>query len=157
MKDQLADSFSRLLLLPACETLSGLFLLSREKGYGSENFVNSFMQSVCAADMDNLHDVNNWMGHNYAMDVLEDELGEKLKDDGEIWPSKVLEWMAFVYRHWSAKRTVPSSEIFRMADAATMREAWFGYHTLDIDDAIDNLAGDSRARLSGSGPVSPHP
>lgn len=147
MKDQFSDNFSKFLLLPAYETLSELFLLSREKGYGSEIFVNEFMKSGCAYNMDDLHDMGNWMGANYVMEVLEDELGDKLVKSGEIWPSIVLEWMAFVYRHWSATKTVHSSEIAKMADAATMRKMWCGLHTIDIDDAIDALVGNANAEV----------
>lgn len=126
----------------ACNTQAGLFVRSAEKGYDSETFIDAFMESMCAADMDRPEDMNNWMGVDYAMDMFEDEALEKLVNGigipgREVWDPSVLEWIGYIYRHWSIAMGMSSREIHAIADAGAMRRAWDLYHLESkVDDVI---------------------
>ena len=124
----------------ACETQCDLFVKSRERGYDSLVFIDAFMESECAADMDRFTDVNNWMGANYAMEVFEDEAGARLARGGELLGPAALEWIGYVYRYWAAKRGKRSREIHAIADARAMCDAYVCYNTLtSLDEVVDAI------------------
>lgn len=137
----------------ACNTQAGLFVRSAEKGYDSATFVDAFMESMCAADMDRPEDMNNWMGVDYAMDVFEDEALEKLVNGRgipgrEVWDPSILEWIGHVYRHWAIAMGMSSREIHAIADAAAMRRAWDLYHLESEADDVIALIMENAKNLS---------
>lgn len=50
-----------------------------------------------------------------------------------------LQWAGYVYRYWHYYTNEWSREIYKIADARTMSECWLGFHTLDVEMAIDDL------------------
>lgn len=50
-----------------------------------------------------------------------------------------LQWAGYLYRYWHFYTGQSSKEIFTIADANMMNEAWLGFHTLDNEMAIDDL------------------
>lgn len=50
-----------------------------------------------------------------------------------------LQWAGYTYRYWHYYTGEESREIYKIADARTMNECWRGFHTLDVEMAIDDL------------------
>ena len=48
-------------------------------------------------------------------------------------------WTGYVYRYWHYYTGETSSQIYKIADEKRMQESWLGFHTLDVEMAIDNL------------------
>ena len=48
-------------------------------------------------------------------------------------------WAGYVYRYWHYYTNQTSREIYRIADAETMNSCWLGFHTMDVEMAIDDL------------------
>ena len=50
---------------------------------------------------------------------------------------EVMYWSGYTYRYWHYYTGECSNEIYKAADAETMNECWPGFHTLDVEMAID--------------------
>ena len=122
--------------LQLCNIQGKLFELSLKKGYSSENFIRAFMQSKVAESLDSLYDRLQWAGEEYILEELEDEV--KL-DYGKTYDKEVLYWIGYIYRYWHYYTGESSKEIFRIADGKTMNFCWLGYHTYDVQLAIEEL------------------
>ena len=48
-------------------------------------------------------------------------------------------WIGYIYRYWHYYTGETSKQIYAIADAELMAESWLGFHTLDVEMAIDNL------------------
>ena len=48
-------------------------------------------------------------------------------------------WTGYIYRYWHYYTGESSKDIYKIADAKTMNECWLGFHTLDVEMAIDDL------------------
>ena len=48
-------------------------------------------------------------------------------------------WTGYTYRYWHYYTNQCSREIYSIADAKTMNECWLGFHTFDVEMAIDDL------------------
>ena len=48
-------------------------------------------------------------------------------------------WTGYVYRYWHYYANITSREIYKIANAQLMHDSWLGFHTLDVEMAIDNL------------------
>ena len=48
-------------------------------------------------------------------------------------------WAGYTYRYWHFYTQESSKEIYAAADADMMNECWLGFHTLDVEMAIDDL------------------
>lgn len=48
-------------------------------------------------------------------------------------------WTGYTYRYWHYYTEETSHEIYKTADAKTMNECWLGFHTFDVEMAIDDL------------------
>lgn len=71
-----------------------------------------------------------------------DELDEEahgLKMAGIVYTSEVMYWIGYTYRYWHYYTGESSHDIYKTADAETMNECWLGFHTLDVEMAIDDL------------------
>ena len=60
------------LKLALCEMQAELFVQSREKGYASESFIKTFMNSDVAADLDMPFNHMQWAGAHYLMSRMEE-------------------------------------------------------------------------------------
>lgn len=45
----------------------------------------------------------------------------------------------YTYRYWHYYTNESSREIYQAADAKVMNECWLGFHTFDVEMAIDDL------------------
>ena len=69
-----------------------------------------------------------------------------LKKAGTIYDREVMYWAGYVYRYWHYYTNETSREIYQIADAKTMNDCWLGFHTLDVELAIEDLKEIHRQR-----------
>ena len=115
-----------------------LFQLALKNGYDCPKFIDSFMNSKAALALDDTYDRLQWAGEEYILEELNEEVGG-LKKAGEIYSTEVMYWTGYIYRYWHYYTNESSNEIYKMAEAQTMNECWLGFHTLDVEMAIDDL------------------
>lgn len=121
-----------------CDIQGRLFELSLKVGYDSPSFIKDFMVSRTAAALDDVYDRLQWAGEEYILEELDDET-EGLLKAGKIYSKEVLYWSGYLYRYWHYYTGESSREIYKIADAELMNDCWMGFHTLDVEMAIDNL------------------
>ncbi|MCD8014292.1 MAG: hypothetical protein LUG99_14155 [Lachnospiraceae bacterium] len=122
-----------------CDIQGRLFELALKSGYDSPVFIEAFMNSRAAECLDDTYDRLQWAGEEYILEELEDEAAGALKKAGESFSREIMYWAGYVYRYWHYYSGENSREIYKIADARTMEECWPGFHTLDVEMAIDDL------------------
>ena len=121
-----------------CDIQGRLFELARKNAYDCPSFIRTFMNSQTAASLDDTYDRLQWAGEEYILEELNDEAGG-LKQAGILYSNEVMYWSGYVYRYWHYYTGENSRTIFRIADAETMNDCWLGFHTFDVEMAIDDL------------------
>lgn len=121
-----------------CDIQGRLFELALNKNVSCPEFIKAFMKSNAASCLDDTYDRLQWAGEEYILEELEDELG-CLKNDGTIYSREVMYWIGYVYRYWHYYTGESSKEIYDIANAELMNNCWLGFHTLDVEMAIDRL------------------
>lgn len=121
-----------------CDIQGRLFELALKNGYDSPAFIETFMNSKAAAALDDIYDRLQWAGEEYILDELNDEAGG-LKKAGITYSLEVMYWAGYTYRYWHYYTGENSPEIYKIADAEMMNECWMGFHTFDVEMAIDDL------------------
>ena len=121
-----------------CDIQGRLFELALKEGYDCPEFIRAFMNSRAAEALDDVYDRLQWAGEEYILEELADE-ANGLKKAGEIYNREVMYWTGYTYRYWHYYTNESSREIYQIADARTMNECWLGFHTLDVEMAIDDL------------------
>ena len=121
-----------------CDIQGRLFELALKKGYDCPLFIEAFMNSQAAAALDDVYDRLQWAGEEYILEELNDEVGG-LKKAGTTYSTEVMYWAGNTYRYWHYYTNQFSREIYKIADAEMMNECWLGFHTLDVEMAIDDL------------------
>lgn len=120
-----------------CDIQGRLFELALKAGYDCPYFIKTFMKSRAAA-LDDVYDRLQWAGEEYILEELDEEAGG-LKKAGTVYSREVMYWTGYVYRYWHYYTGENSSQIYKIADEKRMEESWLGFHTLDVEMAIDNL------------------
>ena len=126
-----------------CDIQGRLFQLALKSGYDCPAFIKDFMNSSAAAALDDTYDRLQWAGEEYILEELDEEVGG-LKKAGEIYSGEVMYWAGYTYRYWHYYTDESSKSIYKIAEAKTMNECWLGFHTFDVEMAIDNLLEISR-------------
>ncbi len=121
-----------------CDIQGRLFELALKNKYDCPAFIKTFMNSQAAAALDDVYDRLQWAGEEYILEELEDE-AKGLEKAGIIYNKEVMYWIGYIYRYWHYYTNEDSREIYKIADAKTMNECWLGFHTLDVEMAIDDL------------------
>ena len=121
-----------------CDIQGRLFELALKNDYDSPAFMEAFMNSRAAAALDDIYDRLQWAGEEYILEELIDEIGG-LKKAGTAYSLEVMYWAGYTYRYWHYYTTESSREIYKTADAQTMQQCWAGFHTFDVEMAIDDL------------------
>ena len=121
-----------------CDIQGRLFELALKGGYDCPAFIKTFMNSHSAIALDDTYDRLQWAGEEYILEELNEESGG-LKKAGETYSIEVMYWAGYLYRYWHYYTSESSKEIYKIADAKTINECWLGFHTLDIEMAIDDL------------------
>lgn len=88
--------------------------------------------------MDDVYDRLQWAGEEYILEELNEE-ANGLKKAGMVYDVEVMYWAGYTYRYWHYYTKEYSREIYKIADAKIMNECWLGFHTLDVEMAIDDL------------------
>ena len=126
------------LILALCEMQAQLFVQSQEKGYASEAFIKTFMNSAVAEDLDMPFNHMQWAGTHYLMSRIEEEHADELVQ-GESFDAETLYWIGYLYRYWHIYTGETSRKIHKQAPAKTMRTVYLMYHTMSPEMAIDRL------------------
>ena len=121
-----------------CPQKPVIFELALKSGYDCPSFIEAFMNSHAAAALDDTYDRLQWAGEEYILEEVNDEACG-LKKAGRIYSTEVMYWIGYTYRYWHFYTNESSKEIYAMADAETMNECWLGFHTLDVEMAVDDL------------------
>lgn len=121
-----------------CDIQGRLFVLAQRSGLDCPSFIEFFMNSRAAAALDDVYDRLQWAGEEYILEELGDEAGG-LQKAGTVYDAEVMYWAGYTYRYWHYYTNECSREIYRIADAKTMNDCWLGFHTLDVEMAIDDL------------------
>lgn len=121
------------------EMQGALFELSGAEGYDSEKFINTFMNSKIAEGLDSDFDYMQWAGKEYIMERMKEEYPEGFSRGGKVFDSETLYWAGYLYRYWHFYSCESSKVIYKQADAQTVNTMYYGYHTLDVEMAIDRL------------------
>lgn len=119
-----------------------LFEMSGVKGYDSEIFIKLFMKSSIAKGLDAEFDYMHWAGKEYIFEKFTEENSESLVQGGTIYSNEALYWIGYLYRYWNGYTGESSKMIYKTAGAKTMNSVYYGYHTLDVEMAIDRLKGE---------------
>ncbi len=119
-----------------CDIQGRLFELAQKTGLDCPSFIESFMNSKSALALDDVYDRLQWAGEEYILEELDDEAGKKA---GTRYSLEVMYWTGYIYRYWHYYTNENSYEIYKIADARTMNECWTGFHTFDVEMAIDDL------------------
>ena len=121
-----------------CDIQGRLFELARKNGYDCPAFIECFMNSSSAAALDDTYDRLQWAGEEYILEELEESSGG-LRKAGTVYSREVMYWAGYTYRYWHFRTGESSREIYEAADAERMNSCWAGFHTLDVEMAIENL------------------
>ena len=121
-----------------CDIQGRLFELALKDGYDCPAFIRTFMNSRAAAALDDTYDRLQWAGEEYILEELNEEAGG-LKQAGIRYSSDVMYWAGYTYRYWHYYTGESSREIFQIADGEQMNSCWLGFHTFDVEMAIDDL------------------
>lgn len=132
-----------------CDIQGRLFELALKGGYDCPAFIEAFMNSKAAAALDDVYDRLQWAGEEYILEELNEEVGG-LKKIGTAYALEVMYWTGYIYRYWHYYTNECSRDIYRFANAKTMNECWLGFHTLDVEMAIDDLKEISHLRSQHS-------
>ena len=129
-----------------CDIQGRLFELALKENFYCLYFIEAFMNSRAAFALDDTYDRLQWAGEEYILEELDDEAGG-LKKAGVIFDREVMYWTGYIYRYWHYYTGESSKDIYKIADANTMNECWLGFHTLDVEMAIDDLKEIHRQRI----------
>lgn len=121
------------------EMQAQLFELSGELGYDSEKFIKGFMYSDIAKGLDSEFDFMHWAGKEYILERMKDEIPDALVKGGKVYDKEALFWTGYTYRQWHFLTGETSKEIYKQANATTMNTNYYGYHTVDVNVAIEWL------------------
>lgn len=127
------------LQLTLCDTQGQLFELSGKLGYDSESFIKTFMVSNVVIDLEKDFHHLQWAGKKYIFSRLEEECGDLMSKNGQIYSKEVLYWMGYIYRYWNYYTGESSKDIYKQAPAKTMNVVYLMYHTMSPKMAIDRL------------------
>ena len=121
-----------------CDIQGRLFELALRKGYNCKAFIEKFMNSKTAAALDERYDRLQWAGEEYILEELNEEVGG-IPKGGISYHNEIMYWSGYVYRYWHYYTGEYSKEIYAIADAEKMATVYLGFHTLDVEMAIDRL------------------
>ena len=120
-----------------CNMSGKLFVLANEKGYESEAFIESLMNSQVGEHLYHSPYTDLWIGETYIMAVLEDEVelrtGVCLSDDFMYWTGYLFKVWSLTYPEETAKDTL------MQAPPETLRQMFGGLHVMSYEQAILEL------------------
>lgn len=120
-----------------CEMSAELFVRSIEKGYDSKDFIEKLMNSETAEHLYNKMDTQMWLGVNYIMETLENEVEIK---KGKTYPEDLMSWIGYLIACWNFtyEQDTPK-DMLRQAPVDTLVLSYQGLHVMSFEDAIVEL------------------
>lgn len=128
------DSLQRKL----CDMQGRLFKLSVDRKFESCGFMEVFMTSDIAKGLDSEFDRTQWVGEEYLIAEISDDLKDKLTY-GETLDGEMMYWIGYLYRYWHYYTNESSKEIVKQAPPKTMSANYLMFHTMDPKMAVDDL------------------
>lgn len=133
-----------------------VFEMSTKFGLDSRDFVERFMGSKVAQDLDAPYHKIRWAGKMYVMAAFLEEIGrdisimeEKEKaPEGEIWNPDAMFWIGFTYRYWASLTGQWSREIYAIADGERMYGFWPRLHTDNCKAAVNYILEHPEIRMT---------
>lgn len=120
-----------------CNMSGKLFVLANEKGYESEAFIESLMNSQVGEHLYHSPYTDLWIGETYIMAVLEDEVelrtGVCLSDDFMYWTGYLFKVWSLTYPEETAK------DMLMQAPPEILRQMFGGLHVMSYEQAILEL------------------
>ena len=120
-----------------CEMSAELFVLSVKMGYDSKDFIEKLMKSDTAIHLYNKIDTQMWLGSNYIMETLEQEV-EILK--GELYPEDIMSWIGYLFACWNfTYENDTARDMIEQAPVDVLLLEYQGLHVMSFEDAIREL------------------
>lgn len=122
-----------------CDIQGRLFELSVGKKLDSAPFIEAFMHSRVAENMDSTYNRMQWAGEEYLLEELCGEHTEALPQRGKLYDTETMYWIGYLYRYWHFLTGESSRKIYQQANAKTMQQNYMMFHTLDPELAVADL------------------
>lgn len=106
--------------LTLCDMQGHLFEMSGSEGYVSEKFIQTFMRSAAAEDLDKEFSYMQWSGEAYILSRLKDENADGFVA-GKPYDRETLFWTGYLYRYWHYYTSENSKEVLKQAKPKTMK------------------------------------
>ncbi len=120
-----------------CNMSGKLFVLANHKGYDSESFIETLMNSEVGEHLYHSPYTDMWIGETYIMAVLEDETPIKT---GRCLSDDFMYWCGYLFKVWNL--TYPDEtpkEMLSQAPPAVLRQMFLGLHVMSYEQAILEL------------------
>lgn len=121
-----------------CDIQGRLFELALKAGYDCPFFIEAFMNSKVAAALDDVYDRMQWAGEEYILEELNDEVGG-LKKTGISYSMEVSTGADIRTATGIIIQGSAVMKYIKLPMQETMNDAGPGFHTLDVEMAIDDL------------------
>lgn len=120
-----------------CEMSADLFVKSVKKGYDSKEFIEKLMKSETAIYLYDKSDTQMWLGANYIIDTLEQEV--KL-NKGKTYPEDLMSWIGYLFACWNLTYAEDTpKDMIEQAPVDVLTLTYQGLHVLTFEDAIEEL------------------
>lgn len=120
-----------------CEMSAELFVQSIKKGYDSKDFIEKLMNSETAVYLYDKLDTQMWLGSNYIIETLEQEVSIK---KGVQYPEDLMSWVGYLFACWNLTYVDDRpKDMLRQAPVDVLTLTYQGLHVLSFEDAIKEL------------------
>lgn len=120
-----------------CEMSADLFVQSAKKGYDSKDFIEKLMNSKTAIYLYDKADTQMWLGSNYIIDTLEQEVQI---NKGETYPYDLMSWIGYLFACWNLTYADDTPrDMIMQAPVDVLVLTYQGLHALTFEDAIKEL------------------
>ncbi len=120
-----------------CRQSADLFVLSAIKGYASEDFITSLMQSQLGQYLYSKECIDIWLGAAYVMETLEQEITFQ---EGKVLPDYFMHWVGYLYRYWSLATEDTATRILQQAPIEDLRLMYQGLHVMSYGEVVNELS-----------------
>lgn len=127
------------LQLKLCDIQGRLFELSVDRKYDSTVFIDFFMNSKTAKELDSIYNRMQWAGEEYLLEEIIDSSDGTLISNGDIFSKDVVYWIGYIYRYWHYYTGEDSAMIYKQAPVDIMKNNYMIFHTMDPVLAIEDL------------------
>ncbi len=120
-----------------CEMSADLFVQSVRRGYASKDFIEKLMKSETAVYLYDKSDTQMWLGSNYIIDTLEQEV---MINKGKTYPVDLMSWIGYLFACWNLTYADDTpKDILEQAPVDVLVLTYQGLHVLKFEDAIEEL------------------